>query len=101
LREAFPKSPMSTTPSSKFDQEDDALSELEVLFGHIEDLSTAGLRKVQKILKAKKSLALARSFNDTGRNALCVACAANNVDVVKLLVSSYDADVSFFLFIIF
>jgi|TARA_B110000208_G_scaffold151620_1_gene183197 hypothetical protein len=79
--------PTPSTPSNN------KLEGLPLLFSLIED--TKKISKVKAMLKADSSLASAREgVQEHGRNALCVACSSNNVEIVKLLVNTFDVDVS-------
>ena len=51
------------------------------------------LSKVKAILKADKTLATARQ-EDNGKNPLLEAATKNNFEVVKLLITTYNVDVS-------
>ena len=55
------------------------------------------LSKVKAILKADKTLATARQ-EDNGKNPLLEAASKNNFEVVKLLITTYNVDVSSLLF---
>ena len=55
------------------------------------------LSKVKAILKADKTLATARQ-EDNGKNPLLEAASKNNFEVVKLLITTYNVDVSSFFF---
>ena len=69
------------------------LEGLPLLFNLIENNNKVS--KIKSLLKSEKSLATARLNGvDDGHNALSLACQANNVEIVKLLVASYDVDVS-------
>ena len=69
------------------------LEGLPLLFNLIENNNKVS--KIKSLLKSDSSLATARLNGvDDGHNALSLACQANNVEIVKLLVASYDVDVS-------
>ena len=69
------------------------LEGLPLLFNLIENNNKVS--KIKSLLKSDASLATARLNGvDDGHNALSLACQANNVEIVKLLVASYDVDVS-------
>lgn len=79
-----------TTPT-KQDKQD--LEGLPLLFNLIE--KAGKVSKIKSLLKSDKSLATARLNGvEDGHNALSLACQANNIEIVKLLVTSYDVDVS-------
>jgi hypothetical protein len=68
------------------------LQGLHLLFSYIEDPKKVS--KVKSMLKSNKSLATERLGGaENGQVALCKACASNNYEIVKTLVTTDNVDV--------